>query len=406
MDSITKLELKKITSSKFVKISLALIAVYMIVALVGSVCVVEYKTVDNSTNKLITLKGMEAIKQKKIDSEKIKGYIDENYIKEIINNYNKIKDNEERAKYWLPYSDISRLLKISYSPVNTITPDVLNNLSYDDADKFYKNRVKQVNDSLNVYYPNFKFDESSISEITKKSEQLEKPIYYEYADGWLKIMDNLPFLNILIILVLSFCLCRIFTEDIENRMILVVLPTIYGKKKLAISKIKASIIFATVTYLALNFIFAACILLFYGCKGWNCPIQISTRYWLSIYNLKIYEVYLQSIIVGLIACLFTVIVTLLLGTILKKSVLTISAIGAFTLLPLLINTDKLSNVLSGFVGILPINIIDYLETLKKPYMYNIFGVEILNGYVTPVVLLIIFIMVIPLVIRIYNNQEA
>ncbi|AQS11336.1 ABC-2 family transporter protein [Clostridium saccharobutylicum] len=418
INSITKLELKKIISNKAVKVGLSLVLVYIIVALIGSIQVARYESVNDSLNTIEELKGMKAINQKKVDVEKVKGYLDEKSIKEIISNYNKLRNNKNNLtakgelkddvcnKYWVPYSDIQNLLLESYVPLNTIDDNVLDKLAPNSSKEFYSNRIKQIKDSLNLNYKQVKFDESDVAAITDKAKNLTQPMYYEYADGWFKLMDNLPFLNILIILILCFSVCRTFTEDIQNGMILVVLPTINGKTKLAFSKIKASIIFAGTTYLVLNFLFAVLLLSFYGASGWNCPIQINSRYWLSIYNLKCYEVYLSAIILGLIACLFMVMLTLLLGTILKKAVLTISAVSIFLLAPLLINTDKLPNILNNVAGLLPINAVDYMEAIRRPYMYNIFGMEILRSYITPIILLIISIVIIPLVVKVYNKQEA
>ncbi|MCB2314112.1 hypothetical protein LGL55_24010 [Clostridium tagluense] len=418
INSITKLELKKIISNKAVKVGLCLVVVYIIFALIGSIYVASYYRVNESLNTVERLKGMKAISQKKEDVEKIKGYLDEKFIKEIIINYNKLKNNKDNLttkgelksivydKYWLPYSDIQSLLSISYVPLNTIDQNIIDKLTPDSSKKFYSNRIEQINDSLKLNYKQVRFDESYIAAITKEAKNLTEPMYYNYADGWLKLMDNLPFLNILISLILCFSVCRTFTEDIQNGMILIVIPTIYGKTKLALSKIKASIIFASITYLGLNFLFAALLLSFYGTSGWNCPIQIDTKYWLSIYNVEMYQVYLLSIIAGLIACLFMVMLTLLLANILKKAVLTISAVGIFLLAPLLINTNNLPNILNNLAGLLPIKAVDYMEILRTPYMYNIFGMKILRSYITPIGLLIIGIVIIPFVVKVYNKQEV
>ncbi|OAV39150.1 hypothetical protein [Clostridium saccharobutylicum] len=228
INSITKLELKKIISNKAVKVGLSLVLVYIIVALIGSIQVARYESVNDSLNTIEELKGMKAINQKKVDVEKVKGYLDEKSIKEIISNYNKLRNNKNNLtakgelkddvcnKYWVPYSDIQNLLLESYVPLNTIDDNVLDKLTPNSSKEFYSNRIKQIKDSLNLNYKQVKFDESDVAAVTDKAKNLTQPMYYEYADGWFKLMDNLPFLNILIILILCFSVCRTFTEDIQN----------------------------------------------------------------------------------------------------------------------------------------------------------------------------------------------
>ncbi|MBC2455281.1 hypothetical protein, partial [Clostridium saccharobutylicum] len=172
------------------------------------------------------------------------------------------------------------------------------------------------------------------------------------------------------------------------------------------SKIKASIIFAGITYLILNLLFAALLFSFYGFSGWNCPIQIKSLYWLSIYNIKFYEAYILAIVIGLSTCLFMVMITLLSGTILKKAFLTMSVVSTFLLAPLLIDTEPLSKIPANLIELLPIKAINYSHTLIKQSMYNVFGIEILRGYITPIILLIAGIAIIPLIVTIYNKQQA
>ncbi|AQS11338.1 ABC-2 family transporter protein [Clostridium saccharobutylicum] len=418
INSLTKLEFKKIISNKAVKVVCVLAVIYIILALGDSINS-EICWKQNSSETAERLHGIDAIKEKKAEVQKVKGYLDDKKIKEVINYYQELKnnnkDNMERdgvfkdiiiAKYWQPYLGIQNLFGIAYSDVHIFDDSIIDKLTPDSSKEFYSNRIKKINDYLNLDYESPQFDEADANEIIKESKNLTEPMYYEYADGWIRLIDNFFSLNVVIIFILCFSVCNVFTEDIQNGMILVVLPTINGKTKLAFSKIKASIIFAGITYLILNLLFAALLFSFYGFSGWNCPIQIKSLYWLSIYNIKFYEAYILAIVIGLSACLFMVMITLLSGTILKKAFLTMSVVSTFLLAPLLIDTEPLSKIPANLIELLPIKAINYSHTLIKQSMYNVFGIEILRGYITPIILLIAGIAIIPLIVTIYNKQQA
>ncbi|MCB2314108.1 hypothetical protein LGL55_23990 [Clostridium tagluense] len=417
-NSLTKLEFKKIISNKAFKVACFLAVIYIIGALFDSISLERCWKLNNSgvTQKL---SGIEAIKQKKVEVQKSKGYLDDKKIKEVINYYQELKNTNKDsmdqygvfkdiiiAKYWQPYIGIQSLFAMAYSDLHTSDYTIIDTLTPNSSKEFYSNRIKKISGYLELEYEHPQFDKVDANKIIKESKNLTKPMYYDYADGWIRLMDNFFSLNLVIIFILCFSVCSVFTEDIQNSMILVVFPSINGKTKLALSKIKASIIFTSITYLVLNFLFASLLLSFYGFSGWNCSIQITPMYFLSIYNIKFYEAYILAIIIGLSTCLFMVMLTLLLENILKNAFLTISAASAFLLLPILINTEPLSKIPANLIEILPIKAINYTHTLIKQSMYNVFGIEILRGYITPIILLIAGIAVIPFIVKIYNKQQV
>ncbi|GEM_PF-4261961 len=418
MNSLTKLEVKKIRSNKAVKIACSLILIYIIVAVIGSIHSAYYYRFNNSLNNSDNLTGIEAIKQKKADVQKIKGYLDDKKIKEVITYYSKITGNTDNittdgtlndvawSKYWVPYLDIQSLIAISYSPLNTSDTNIIGKLSEDSSKDFYNNRIKKISDYLELNHDYPKFDKEDAKVIKMKSKDLSTPLYYEYNDGWIKLFNNFFFLNVIIILILCFNVCNVFTEDIHSGMVLVVLPTVNGKTKLASSKIKASFIFTGIAYVVFNLVFSILLLSFYGIDGWNSQIQISSKYWLSIYNLKFYEAYIMAIIIGLSSCLFMVTLTLLVSNIFKRAFLTIGSITALLLLPIAVNTERLTKIPNNLLELLPIKAIDFTYALRQQCLYNIFGTRILRGYITPVILVIATIILIPFIIKLYNKQQA
>ncbi len=418
MKSLTKLEFLKLVKNRPVRIACCIVVLYVLVVIIGNINSENYYKYNENTNKVDTLKGVIAIKEEKLRVETIAGFLDESKINETISYYKELsssKDNLAKGgglsenpyvKYWLPYKEIGYLINTAYSNINVYDAQIIDKLSENDSNKFYSNRVKRIEDFLNQSYINSPFDSSDKISILNTAKSLNIPLYFDYNEGWNKVLKGSHFFNIVIILVLCFCNCIIFTNDHQNGMVFVVRATINGKNKLAYAKIKASIIFSSLCFMLFHLIYFVGFMAFYGLDGWNCPIQIVSSYWLSIYNLKFYQAYLIMILIALCACIFMVICTLLLANILKKAFLTISVIAVLMLSPNFIDTRTLSKGLTNLVELLPVKAINIKYSLTQQYFYNVFGHEILRCYITPFVLLIGIVILIPVIVRINSKLEA
>lgn len=418
MNSLTKLEFKKLVNNKPVRIACCVVILYVLVVIIGNINSENYYKFNENTNSVDTIKGVKAIKEEKLRVKTIAGFLDDSKIKEIISYHKELSNSKDNltvgsglsekpyVKYWLPYNDLGYLINTSYSDIKVYDGQIIDKLSENDSNKFYSNRVKKIEEFLNQNYINSPFDNNDKISILKAAKSLKTPLYFDYNEGWSKILKGSHFFNIVIILVLCFCNCIIFTNDYQNGMVSVVRATINGKNILAHAKIKASIIFSSLCFMLFHLIYFGGYMVFYGLDGWNCPIQIVPSYWLSIYNLKFYQAYLIMLLIALCACIFMVICTLLLANILKKAFLTISVIAVLMLSPNFIDTKSLTKILTNIVELLPVKAINIKYSLTQQYFYNVFGHEVLRCYITPFVLLIGTAILIPIIVRIYSKLEA
>ncbi|MEN8907744.1 MAG: hypothetical protein ABF289_17480 [Clostridiales bacterium] len=414
MNSLTKLEFKKIISNKAIKIACAICILIVLYAVIAGITIPEYSKPNDQEKNIEYVHGFEAIKLKKEATAKYEGYLDEKKIMDIKNYNDKIKSNKSNlndgqisdyanSKYCQPYDDISFLIMSSYSDLNT-SNITIDNFKTNSVGEFYKNRVKLIESNFNVKYSNINFSKDDKKTIINFAKNLTTPLYYEYYDGWDMLITNLFEVNVAVILILCFCITFVYLIDYQNGMITVVLTTVNGKSNLCKSKIKASIIFSSLVYTIVTILHTVLILFFYGYSGWDCPIQISSKYWLSIYNLKFYQLYLLGIIVGLCVCVFMIMCTLLFANIFKKSILTLSMSVIVLLVPALIDTSSIPKVFRYIIEISPIKILDILSTIKQPLTYNIFG-SIQKGYINYLFLIVISVILIPIIYNLYRKQE-
>jgi hypothetical protein len=417
MNSLTKLEFLKLIRNKPVRIACCVVILYILVVLIGNITSENYYKYDYNANEVGTLKGLKAIKEERLQIKTIAGFLDEGKVKGIIGYYKELISKDKAAegdglseksyeRYWQKYSGIQLLIGMSYSSINTIDTQIIGKLSEDDSKRFYSNRVKKIEEYLNQSYRNSPFDNNDKISIINAAKSLKTPLYFDYKEGWSKVLKGSHFFNIVIILVLCFCNCIIFTNDYQNGMTYVVRATINGKNKLAYAKIKASLIFSTLCFILFHIIYFGGFTLFYGFSGWNCPIQIDTKFWLSIYNLKFYQAYLMMLFIALCTCIFMITCTLLFANILKKAFLSISVVAVLMLIPAFINTKSFSKGLTNLVELFPVKAINIGYSLTQQYFYNILGNPILRCYITPFVLIIGTIILIPIIIRVYSKLEA
>jgi hypothetical protein len=290
MSALTKIELKKLIQNKAVIIACLLVLLYIFIILAYNICNHGYYIYNEKAKKVERLMGLKAVRGEKQKIQPSTGYLDKVKIRQIIHGYHKTKENKENltedgslsdnaiVKYWSPYSGIRELFAFSYMDIHQYDPNIIDNLSENDAKAFYSNRIGKIKKYLDLYAENGLFDQSDAKAIMKAAKTLKTPIYYKYHEGWNTLLSTFYSLNLVIIFVLCFCNCFIFTNDIQNGIIHIVYPTIYGKKKIAYVKIKVSMIFSCFSLILFNFIFCGAVMIIYGSDGWNCPIQTEGIY--------------------------------------------------------------------------------------------------------------------------------
>lgn len=229
MNSITKLELKKIISNKSVMIACFLVIIYILVALYGSIITEEYTKLKNNDSTIVDVKGLEAIKLQRQDEHKIAEYLSEDKLSSIINYYHELKSDKNNIdskgqltgiayfKYWNCYSNIQSLIAEAYSDINFNNHDIIKQLRANDAKEFYSNRIKNIK----AYLDNKRIliDENDKKVVIKSANKLSTPLYYDYIYGWERLCDKIIFLNILLIIIICFCVSRVFTKEYKSGMI-------------------------------------------------------------------------------------------------------------------------------------------------------------------------------------------
>lgn len=413
MNELTKFELKKIIKRRSSIMAIAMVFLVCIINLVFSISGESYGS--DLTGNL--KKGISAITKKREEVNNLNGNLTEKRISDVINIYNSLQKNskntgdfdglneEEYYTHWQKYKDIDSLIDRSYGQSLLLGVDASANLKSKDGIKFYSNREKQVLNYIE-HESSYEYTNKEKDKIIKTTNKMDTPLYYNYTDGWFKLIWDMSLISIVIIICASICISSIFSSECENQIDGIILSTKYGKDKLIKSKFKAAFIFTTIFYF-ISIGFAAFIRLFiYGFEGWNCKIQSVSTYWHSMYNINFLQAFLLSVVFGYIGCLVATSIAMFISSKLKNSFTVIIMTLGLLFVPRFINMGTMPKFIDYIVDLFPINIANINNTLGYYKFYDIFGVLVIQPWIMMIVSVILIITLLFFTDKACKNHEV
>ena len=413
MKELTKFEIRKIIKRKSSIMAIVMFFLVCIINIVFSVSTESYGS--DLTGDL--KKGILAISQKREEVNNLKGNLTEKRISEVINIYNNLSKNsknmsdfdglseEDYYTHWQKYKDIDSLIDRSYGESLLLGVDASKNLKLEDGSTFYSNREKQILNYIE-HESLYEYTNEEKDKIIQITNDMETPLYYDYTDGWFKLIWDMNLLLLVLIICISICISPVFSSECEEHMDSIILSTKYGKNKLILSKFKASFIFTSIFYFV-SVVFMAFIRLFiYGFEGWNCKIQVVSTYWHSMYNINFLQAFLLSVVLGYIACLVTVSIAIFISSKLKNSFAVIVSTLGILFIPKVISTINVSKFIDYIIDLFPINISNVNNILGYYKFYNIFGNLVIQPWIMMIVSIILIIALLFSTYKIFRKHEV
>lgn len=135
-----------------------------------------------------------------------------------------------------------------------------------------------------------------------------------YCDGWDKMLSGMgSVLSILICLLVIISLSPVFAEEYSYHTDSVIYAARYGRTKLVIAKIIASLEVVLGIYAIFLVLNAALYLGVYGVQGWNVDIQSSLHYASSTYNLTFLQMFFFTVVLNAFGIAAMTIITLFIS---------------------------------------------------------------------------------------------
>lgn len=333
MSTLTKFELKKIAGNKRTAFLLiGMVLVNLIAFYITDFAYARAFVPDEKTHSLKILTGFAAVR----------------YDREVDDEYAGLLTDEKAREM---DSDLSALQRS------------LEGYSEDDAAcvmNSYANRQ--------AILENLKNPDGSLRPV---SQGYPHPLRLGYSAGWKGMVGSFSGVVALILCaVLIVCISPVFSQEYDWKTDSVLCCTRYGKSRLISAKIRASFLFLSAVFAAfaaINFcLYGAA----YGLDGADCSIQSSVAYAGSGYSMTFLQLWLYSLIMGLVGLFCLAAVVLCISAASRGSMTSAICSMAAVLAPLLFDFSDSYPALQKFLELFPVYLMHASGVFKRVQTYT------------------------------------
>ena len=409
---MVRYELKKVFGRTGNRVVLAIL---LVVLLLNGYFAVDVTYVDRNGDSRTGIAAARMLRAEKkqwagaLDAARIRAVIEENLrnLDTPEARSSALRDNEIAYSRGQGYSDIRMLCCRAFSEsFQDFDYYLADRLSPEVAGSFDENRVLLLKKWMAD-------GETGASELLSPSEQrdlearyeaLETPLNYDYFDGWSQMFEYLPVLSMLVAILLGYLVGGIFSNEFAWRTDAVLFASFHGRGKAVRAKLAAGILLVTLIYWVTILAFSAFVLVALGADGAHCPIQISSGYWKSLYNISFVEAWRMSLIGGYIGCLFLALLSMLVSAASRSTAAAVLLPVALLFVPEFIS-DGGNRLVFKLLGLLPVNLLRIPMGLKQFILYGIGGRTIGSAVLLPVVYAALALPLLLLIYRIYRRKQ-
>lgn len=409
---MVKFELKKVfckTSSK--------IAVILLAGIVALSCWLAVSGVQWVNEKGEEETGFTAISHLKQARNEWEGYLDENMLKKVIVENERINATPEYQSKDYEQNDIAYswkqgirkildMMNYSYGEgFRNYDYYVSNNVSADEAGEFYSNRVKLLkewlNDETDSAYELYTENEKEY--LIQQYEELETPIYLDYEEGWGQLLYCSTYIIMIGALILGYLVAGIFSNEFKWKSDAIFYTTVYGRNKATSAKIKAGFLLVTGMYWSAILIYTLITLGCLGFEGSECPIQIEI--WKCFYNLTLGQTYLLVVVGGYIGNLFLTFLTMWVSSKTKSSIFAVTVPFILIFMPSFL--DNIGNVtLSKVLGVFPDQLLQIYQGIRYFNVYEIGGYVFSAMFILVVLYSILTVVMVPVCYQEFRHKQV
>lgn len=277
-------------------------------------------------------------------------------------------------------------------------------VSSEELEQFYENRATLLSNWL--YDKNedgyFLFSDSEKQYLIDQYTSLKTPFEMDYAQGWMQATEHVTDILIYGVIIVSFLLAGIFSDEFRWKADAVYYTSIYGRSRGTGAKIGAGFILTSVVYWFCTGSFSLIVLGSLGFDGGACVIQSNVRYWKSMYNLTFYQKYLLILIMGYLAFLFFGFLVMWVSAKSKSPVFAVMIPPVAIMLPKLLSNLNISNSQTKLITLMPDRLLDGNNTMKSMILFS-FGDKVMKP--VPVLISIYLLLTIIWIVLCYSEYR-
>lgn len=408
MMKMLRYEIKKCLSKTANKIGLLILTVVLIIVSYFAATYVDYVDEDgNNRTGIIAVRSLRDMKNQWA------GYITEDVLREVIEQNalvnasaeyqsNDVQENNKAYSKKQGFSDIRDMINHAFCGFREYNYYRADSVTTEEVSEFYTKRISNLEEWLYSDEAKDQFTDMEKQFLIKQYEQLEIPLYYEYADGWIALLEYAPSIIMLTVLITSFFVSGIFSNEFQLKADAIYFSTKYGRNKAVKSKVEAGGIIITIIYWVVVLLYSAIVLGILGADGANCAIQAGFGSWKSFYNITYFENYLLTMVGGYIGSLFILTISMLISAKTKSTVLSVTVPFIFVFLPSFLSGFS---ALTEILGLLPDQLLQMNVAIKYFNLYQ-FGDRVIGA--VPIIMIlyaVLYVLMVPILYRVYQKAE-
>lgn len=268
--------------------------------------------------------------------------------------------------------EIADLLSWSYGEAYGSFQKMIFELQPADLMQFYENRLTERTEWLydETSWGYYNYTEEEKQYVLSQYEAMETPLEIGYHEGWVQVNEQLPSLLKYGILLLSFLLAGIFSDEFTLKTDAIFYNTLYGRTRATTAKIILSFLLITVIYWLSAGAYSLIVFGTLGTDGGNYVLQSHAPYWFLRDNITFAQKYWLSLLFGYIGYLFIGFLVMWISAKSKSAVLAVLIPSIIILLPDYLSVDR-SPFMFYVIGILPDRLLDCGKALNYLLVYSV-----------------------------------
>lgn len=320
----------------------------------------------------------------------------EEYLSEDVTENNKAFSKKQG------FSDIRDMINRAFGEFQSYNYYQADRVTQEEIGSFYVRRTNNLIEWLKSDEQENRYSEQEQQFLIVQYEKLETPFYYEYADGWVALLEYPPSVIMLIVLITGFLVSGIFSDEIQLKADSIFFSTKLGRNKAVTAKIKAGFIVITSIYWVTIVLYSGIVLSVLGSGGADCAIQNGFSNWKSFYNITYLQDYVLTVLGGYLGNLLILFLSMLASAITRSKALAVTIPFILLFIPSFLSGIS---VLSEVLGLLPDQLLQVCTAIKTFNLYQI-GDKIVGS--VPIILTLYFILfciLLPVLYQVYRKTE-
>ena len=398
-------ECKKIFSRSKNRIAVLVMAAVLAVTSILTINRVEY--VDENGQSAT---GITAAAKLRAAKNEWAGYLTEEVLQKALTENNRINQSEqaqsedigEQNKAYAKkqgFADIVDVISSAFSGYRDYDYFAANHVPVEDAGAVYERRIDVLKDWLDSGEEIYTQGEKDF--LIHQYETLDTPFYYEYADGWEALLQNISTVLLILALIIGFLIAGIFSDEFQTRADAIFFSSKLGRGRAILSKIAAGLLTATVFYFVFTLLYTCIVLAVLGADGAGCPIQLDM--WRSSYNITYFQAYLFIVTGGYIAVLLSSVLAMLVSALSHST--TIAVMVPFILLCAFPFLSRIIT-LPGLCSLFPDQLLQIYVDLRESSLFDLAGRVVTAPMVMIPVYTVISLLLLPVLYHAYKRTEA